>query len=411
MSRVRELTVWMHDEPVARLTSRQPGRVALTYLPEVVDAHPGNVPLLSCSLPLGPRAQDAGPFVEGLLPEGQHRQAMAALAGVAAHDVMGLLARFGRDVAGALVVGRDDVAPIEPSVVPYTAASLAEELADLDTHPLGLHDDSELSLAGLQDKVLLVELPEGRWGRPVHGAPSTHLLKVDDVRHPGLVAAEHACLVLAGDAGLAAAQSTLLDIAGTSALAVRRFDRTSTPQGVRRLHQEDACQALGIDPEGNGRRAKYERYGGPTLRRVADLLARWAPDPEAELLALLDHVVLTVVIGNADAHGKNIALLHPAPGVVRLAPLYDTVPTALWPRLRSEAAMSVSGKWSLDTVTVEALVHEARSWSLAPAVTRARISDLLERLRQSVAAVAHTGVRDLVTSRLDTLESPRDGGV
>jgi len=46
--------------------------------------------------------------------------------------------------------------------------------------PLGVLDDSELSLAGMQDKLPLVRTDAGcGWGRPVGGYPSTHILKVD----------------------------------------------------------------------------------------------------------------------------------------------------------------------------------------------------------------------------------------
>jgi serine/threonine-protein kinase HipA len=69
-----------------------------------------------------------------------------------------------------------------------------------------------------------------------------------------------------------------------------------------------------------------------------------------------------VLIGNADAHGKNLAFLHPTPERIRLAPLYDTVPTALWPRLRREAAMSIGGQVLLSDVTLDDIVREARLW-------------------------------------------------
>lgn len=53
---------------------------------------------------------------------------------------------------------------------------------------------------------------------------------------------------------------------------------------------------------------------------------------------LLGAATFTVLIGNADAHGKNVALLHPSPDRVALAPLYDMVPTVFWPTLRKRAA-------------------------------------------------------------------------
>lgn len=403
MSRVRELGVWWDGARVATLRSPRIGKITLTYAEDVLTRHPANVPFLSCSLPVGRQPLDAWAFVSGLLPEGQHRQAMAALAGVPSHDVLGMLARFGRDVAGAPVVARVEVELRRPTVVPYTEDTLADEVRGLPDHPLGLHDDSELSVAGIQDKVLLVALPDGGWGRPVHGAPSTHLLKVEDPRFPGLAAAEDACLRLASAAGLPAAESAVLHVAGRPALLVRRFDRVLTDGEVRRVHQEDVCQALGVDPEGNGRRAKYERYGGPSLSDVARLLDRWGEDPEEQLLALVDRVVLTLVIGDADAHAKNIGLLHRRPGAVCLAPLYDTVPTVRWPQLRTEAAQAVGGCWSLDTASVDDLVRETRGWGLPSARVLERATSLLARLRAALPVVQDPGVRDVIAGRLDRL--------
>ncbi len=47
---------------------------------------------------------------------------------------------------------------------PYDDQSLGEEVGVLDENPLGIHDDSELSLAGLQHKLLLVKTQNG-WAR------------------------------------------------------------------------------------------------------------------------------------------------------------------------------------------------------------------------------------------------------
>jgi serine/threonine-protein kinase HipA len=324
----------------------------------------GNSPLLSCSLPLGSRPLDALAFCKGLLPEGQALQMMAAAAGIAANDSFELLAHYGRDVAGALVIGSEEPVGRRFGVEAYSEESLARAVAEVDEYPLGVHDDSELSLAGLQDKLLLVELGDGSWGRPLGGKPSTHILKVDDPRHPGLVDAEALCLELARAAGLTTIESRLMRIGETQCLLVSRFDRLAEGEEVRRIHQEDLCQATGVDPEDNCGRAKYERAGGPSLRQAAALLDAYAVDPVDQLDRLVAVVTFTVLIGNADAHGKNLALLHPTPENVSLAPLYDTVPTALWSNLRSEAAIAIGGQVSLPDVTIDDIVREAGAWSL-----------------------------------------------
>ncbi len=62
-------------------------------------------------------------------------------------------------------------------------------------------------------------------------------------------------------------------------------------------------------------------------------------------------VAFTVTIGNADAHGKNLGFVHRQPGAVSLAPLYDTVPTVLWPNLRTRRAMTVNHQRELSSIT------------------------------------------------------------
>ncbi len=160
------LGVWLYGHHVAQLISKRPGEVVCRYTEEALDTWPGGTPLLSCSLPLGPRPlKHAGLYFRGMLPEGQHLQAMAAAANVASYDTFGMLARFGRDVAGAAVIGPEPSEDRPGSVAPYSAEQLANEVAGLEDRPLAIYDDSELSLAGLQNKLLLVSTDEG-WARP-----------------------------------------------------------------------------------------------------------------------------------------------------------------------------------------------------------------------------------------------------
>jgi len=182
----------------------------------------------------------------------------------------------------------------------------------------------------------------------------------------------------------------VVELGGYSCLIVSRFDREVDAEGgVRRVHQEDLCQALGIDPSGARGRAKYEQgAAGPSFKQAAELLDAYAADPLAELDRLVAVVAYTVAIGNADAHGKNLALLHPDPERVSLAPLYDTVPTALWPRLRSDAAMAVGGQVAPADVGLEDIVREARRWS-HPADRARRVA--VETL-EGIAAAVEDGV-------------------
>ncbi len=380
MARADRLGVWLDGVRIAELTPGKDGSIGARYSEEALGSWPQNSPVISCSLPLGPRQQPAVSFCRGLLPEGNALQTLAHQAGLATSDTYGLLERYGRDVAGALIISEAEPTEREFGVERYSDESLRDAAEDLGDHPLGSHDDSELSLAGLQDKLLLVDLGKRGWGRPIHGRPSTHILKLDDLRRPGLIDAEAECLRLAHAVGLTGIEIQLRTVGESRCLIVSRFDRAAGRDGVRRIHQEDLCQALGIDPSERDGRAKYEGAGGPALKQAAALLDSYASDVEAQLNRLVASVTFTVLIGNADAHGKNLAFLHPAPGEIELAPLYDTVPTVLWPKLRREAAMSIGAQVSLPDVTLEDIVREARIW-------RHPADQAEESARNTIAAV------------------------
>jgi serine/threonine-protein kinase HipA len=389
------LHVWLYGTRVAVLTSTRPGEVICRYTADAVDRWDLNTAVLSCSLPLTRTARrDAGRYFRGLLPEGTALLALASAAGVPTFDTFGMLARFGRDVAGALVIADSEGEPRAGHAELYPRGALDAEVADLEENPLALHDDSELSLAGLQNKMLLVATPQG-WARPVSGYPSTHILKVEDRRYPGLVSKEAAALHLARTLGLTTVTATVETFAGLPCIIVSRFDRAvGSPGeagvvGSTRIHQEDSCQALGRDADAARGRGKYEGGGGPSFADVAELLTTFADDPRRELLRLLAVATFTVAIGNADAHGKNLALLHTSPGVVELAPLYDTVPTMLWPQLRADAAMTINGVTRLDRVTGDDLVEEAARWRLPATAARDVVSATIEQL---VAAVVDDAV-------------------
>jgi serine/threonine-protein kinase HipA len=390
MAKREPLAVWLHGVRIATLTTNgKPYHLAMRYSAEALETWPGNTPLLSCSLPLSTQKLDPREYFRGLLPEGPHLARVAARAKISVTDLHGLLARYGRDVAGAVTVlpEGDDPSGRPGGAVAYDDASLAGDVEGLETMPLAIHDDSELSLPGLQNKLLLIRDAD-TWFRPTGGRPSTHILKVEDRRFPGLVAAEAAAMRLARRVGLTTVDVDVVTVAGIDCIIVERYDRTiGADREVSRIHQEDVCQALGHDAEANNGGAKYERGGGPGLSNVADLLERYAVDPVAELRRLVRYVTFNTVIGNVDAHAKNVSLIHRRAGTVELAPLYGTVPTVLFPTLNDRAAMFVNTQTVLSKVTIDDVVAEAAGWMLDSDVARAEATATVDAMTGELDAI------------------------
>jgi serine/threonine-protein kinase HipA len=147
-------------------------------------------------------------------------------------------------------------------------------------------------------------------------------------------------------------------VGDTPCLVVQRYDRTPRPDGtVQRLHQEDFCQAMGFPPE-----RKYQQEGGPLLRDCIAMLREWSTAPVLDIRDFLDGLVFNMLIGNADAHGKNYSWLYRAGGR-RLAPFYDLVCTLAWPELSKTPAMKIGQCDSLETLTPahwQQMTQEAR---------------------------------------------------
>jgi serine/threonine-protein kinase HipA len=107
---------------------------------------------------------------------------------------------------------------------------------------------------------------------------------------------------------------------------------------VRRRHQEDLCQALGLTPD-----FKYQQpdWALPSYAALGQLLNEHVSRPGADRLAVAQATLFHYLVGNADAHAKNISLLHEEGGRVRLAPLYDVACTAAYPELHRDLALSI----------------------------------------------------------------------
>jgi serine/threonine-protein kinase HipA len=385
MTTADQLVAWLDGTATASI-ERHGETVRLAYTDEAIKRWGLGEPVLSCSLLTSTTKLDSTAFVDGLLPEGGHRRSLAARADVKVSDLFGLIARYGRDIAGAVqfLPPEDEPTDYGDDIEVLDATALSDLVDGLDDNPLAITDESELSLPGVQDKMLLIALGDGQWARPLHGRPSTHILKRDHLRHTGIVAAELDGLRLARHIGLTTIDASVERYADYDCLIVSRFDRTVEDGVVTgRLHQEDSCQALGRPAA-----RKYEMRhggGGPEFVDIARLLDLYAEDPTGQLDTLAAYAAFTAIIGNADAHGKNIAFLLDN-GAIRLAPLYDQVPTVLFPKLQTDAAMSIGATFTLDAIGRQAIEREAKLWNHDPAAAGDAATAVAAALVEAVEA-------------------------
>jgi serine/threonine-protein kinase HipA len=324
---VQRLPVRLFDERVGDLCHDR-GRLELRYL---------SAASRGIAQRLAPRSEpyadrDCRPFIANLLPEGDWRALLCRRLALPLGEDFALLEHLGHDCAGAVTFaepgseqdGADAYTPVpEPELRRWLKDPL---LRPSPAQAPGLRR----ALAGAQDK-LVIHLVEGEPYLCERGAPSTVILKPDISEGFNRIELsafnELYCMQLAGAVGLQVPDSFWF----AGAFAVTRFDRLQHQSRLSRLHQEDFAQLLGLPPS-----AKYD-IG---WRHCFELIDQHLTAPEAGRRELIDRLFFNLLIGNADAHGKNFALLF-GPSGAKLAPAYDLLCTQVYPSLSDAFSMRI----------------------------------------------------------------------
>ncbi len=383
-------TLFYEDRRVADVQATPDGPVLTYDAAWLADAQafPASLsmPLTQADWP----SETATPWLANLLPEGEPLRAVTRALGVAQEDILAMIGRMGRDVAGALQLETPRADGPGTYRVVETGADLARIIGELPSRPFLVGEDGvSMSLAGAQEK-LPVAVVDDRIAIPVNGAASTHILKPDNPHLPGSVQNEALCMILAARCGLNVAEVVTGTAQQRSYCLVTRYDRETGPNGPRRLHQEDFCQALGRPPS-----AKYEHNQtgrrGPSLAEMFALTRQHMT--AVDINRLLDAVIFNIAVGNVDSHAKNYSILL-APQSVTLAPLYDLMSGLSWANITQNHAQDIGGQNRGRHITARHWRALAQDCGLARAATVRRVIALTDRIlaalptaRDAVAAM------------------------
>ena len=411
--------IWFDDLAVGQVDVAADGSLSLQYFERWLQTA-GAFPL-SVTMPLRTEHYPSdviSPWLANLLPEEEQLQVLTRSLGLDQADVLAVLTEIGGDTAGALSFGAATDRALwayAPLTSFYDTADPREALErhfeDLGRRPFLVGEEGvRQSLAGGQKKSALAVLgPDGApvlrlpekgdvLAVPLNGAPSTLIVKPDNVNLPGITENEVWCLRIAQAIGIEAAKATILQSSKRAAIGVLRYDRRIGRSGqLLRLHQEDFAQANGLPP---GR--KYERGTLPGLD-LKTLLETGRYVSASDALALLDQVIFNILVANTDAHAKNYSLILPVGSGPRLAPIYDVSTVLSWPHVVKTYAQSVAGhKRSPDTVS-------GRHWEVIAREIGYRPTDVKNRVQQIVDAMVGNQVK--VTAEVAALPGATEGYV
>jgi serine/threonine-protein kinase HipA len=339
-------------------------------------------------------------FIQNLLPEGQALDVAATYSNVSKNNVFGLIHALGGESAGALRFLPANKTPTTEAVRRHVSyEELHQRIDERDRQPFIVWDGKvRISIAGYQDKLQVVR--EAGELYLVDGAlSSTHILKPPSRNQllPHMVANEHFCMQLVNRIGQQrmkqdwAAHVEILRVP-TPVLCVERFDRRLEGGQVRSVHIVDGCQALdrpvdhkyernigiGADVQHIRDGVSFEALG--TLRRDGHLA-----NAAVDLRQVAMWAVTTLLLGNSDAHGKNLSFFARYRSLA-VAPFYDLVCTALYDgtRIEHDLAMAFGDEFDLAQLKAFALADfcERLGW---PRATFARELKTLSRLAKQEA--------------------------
>ncbi len=323
-------------------------------------------------------------FLENLLPEGKGLDDLISFTHISKNNIFGLIQAMGFETSGALSFGKTDKYNT-PIFRPIADTELTQRIDEIESKSIIIWDKKQrLSLAGVQQK-LPVLLKDGALGLADGNLSSTHILKFQTKRNENIVINEYFCMSLAKEAGLNVASVSLRKYGEHPVLMVERFDRVVEDDTVKRLHIIDSCQMLDLPSSykyernfGSGRNVKNIREGASfsKLFKASEL----CEVPATAKLKLLDWAIYTLIIGNADAHGKNISFFVNRSGIT-VAPYYDMLSIIMHEGVDHELAMAYGDEFDADKILGFPLRAFAEETGLNPKLVSMRITMLCKSVK------------------------------
>lgn len=291
-------------------------------------------------------------FIDNLLPEGNHLETLSQYFHISKNNKYALIQAIGYETTGALTFCKD-IRDIETTFKKIENKDLISRIKQRKNIPLSIWDGKpRLSIAGVQDK-LPVCIIDNSFGFGEGSLASTHILKFDN-NGDNLVQNEYLSLFLASKANLNVAENKLIKLEDELILQIKRFDRELVDNThVNRVHIIDSVQALNLPSS-----YKYERNFGSGVH-VKDIkegvsfsklfsLIDICSNPLITKKELIKWVCVNLILGNSDAHGKNVSFFISKDGI-DLAPFYDIVNISLYKdKYEQDLAMGIDEEFCIE---------------------------------------------------------------
>ncbi len=339
---VQALKLTLHDVFIGVLTHHSSNRNVLFFNPEYVTAGEGrptftllqrmNDQYLQKSIT---SSQKVVPVISNLLPESAMREWVAKSLKVDINNDFALLAHFGANLPGALMLER-----LAPNKIP----DWVEEKNSGRIITVKTPTADDVSLAGVQIKFSGNKSKDGRYNlRPSND--NTLIIKTPSTVHRNVPENEYSSMKLAQAIGVIIPEINLVNLDALDNLpdiqlpnekyvyTIKRFDRVEAQRGISRIHMEDFAQITELYP--------HEKYDGVNYEIIGGVIYRYSEQPLEDIQQMARRLLANILLGNGDAHLKNWSMIYPDKIGAVLSPAYDIVSTMVYMPGECEVAFNM----------------------------------------------------------------------
>ncbi|HAS8538496.1 TPA: type II toxin-antitoxin system HipA family toxin [Vibrio vulnificus] len=349
-------------------------------------------------------------FIRNLLPEGNGFSELIDNTGLGKSNTFGLIRAIGAETSGAMSFLGEYHTPTETNFRKVEHSEIEEKLKNRELNQLTVWDGKRrLSVAGVQDKLNLI-FRDGKLGLGDGDLCSTHIAKFE-TDFKNIVVNELFSMKLAERVGLSVAPTEYLRIGEYPTLLVERFDRKLiSVDKVGKRHIIDGCQATNLPPS-----YKYERNlgdnrdvahirDGVSFKHLFDIEAK---SSDQHKQALCEWIAFNIIIGNYDAHGKNISYYYDKSGIT-LAPFYDLVCIEAIEAPEGREIESTFAMALGDSFDAEVGAYDIAGFIKNTGQNEGFVSLIFSKIAKKVIEVAETIEGDLISAEYNLSESEKE---
>ena len=343
-------------------------------------------------------------FFDNLLPEEGARILLASDIKADEADSFGMLAITGAESAGAITLIDETRGTLDSAVQSLSFEQINARIKALPDIPLNNKENKRMSIAGAQHKMLIIQDGDV-FLEPGGSMPSSHILKPEHSKpeqYWQTVRNEWFVMNLAHALGLNV-PSTQVCYFPAAAYIIKRFDRTGDYPKQSRVHALDGCQLLGLS-----RSVKYSQSSAEQLNNFSEKMR----GKGAVKIAILNWAIFNALVGNTDAHLKNLSCLVTANGLV-LTPLYDLLSTAIYENgdqhLNAELSQTMGNAKRLGQLTQNDVLLFAEELGLNSAITKRQLNKMLDNIEvKADEIIGHVESLPNITNKAGELRMLRE---